>query len=98
MGRWWDDGEEIDVVGLDPRSDTLLLGEYRWTSSPVGPWLLADFEALEPSVRWRGDDRTVVSVLFSRAGFTDELRATADDRAAVHLYSSSDLDEAFPSM
>ena len=83
---------------LDPASDTLLLGECKWTTSPVGPDLLADLEALEPAVRWRGSDRTVVYALFSRAGFTDALSSLADERAEVSLYTPRDLDEAFRSL
>ncbi len=95
VGRWWYEGEEVDVVGLDPASETLLLGECKWTISPVGPDLLADLKELAPAVRWRGDDRTVVYALFSRAGFTDELATLADERADVFLYTPRDLEEAF---
>ena len=67
------------------------------TPSPVGPDLLADLEALEPAVRWRGSDRTVAYALFSRAGFTDTLSDLADERDDVSLYTPRDLDEAFRS-
>ena len=97
VGRWWHEADEIDVVGLDPASETLLLGECNWTTSPVGPDLLADLEALEPAVRWRGSDRRVVYALFSRAGFADELITLANERADVFLYTPQDLDEAFRS-
>ncbi len=91
VGRWWYDGEEIDVVGIDQHTDTLLLGECKWTLAPVGRELLDELTALESAVRWHGDDRVVSYVLFSRAGFTDELRTVADGRSDVSLYGLDEL-------
>jgi len=91
VGRWWYDGDEIDIVGLAPETETLLLGECKWTSRPVGVDLLADLESLAPAVRWHGGDRSVEYALFARSGFTAELRALADEREDVHLYTPSAL-------
>ena len=95
VGRWWYKEAEIDVVGLGPQTNTLLLGECKWTNNPVGLSLFGDLEALTEEVRWNGTDRTVQYVLFSRSGFTAELRRLADDRADLFLYSLSDLAEIF---
>jgi hypothetical protein len=97
VGRWWYKQAEIDVVGLDDQTDTLLLGECKWTASPVGVGLLADLEALTEDVRWKGTERTVQYVLFSRSGFTDELRRIADDRSDLYLYTPRELAEFFAS-
>ncbi|MWV40027.1 ATP-binding protein [Natrialba sp. INN-245] len=75
VGRWWYKEAEIDVVGLNPQTNTLLLGECKWTNTPVGTSLLTDLEELEENVRWQGDDRTVEYALFSRSGFTDEVNS-----------------------
>jgi len=91
VGRWWYGGEEIDVVGLNQHTNSLLLGECKWTSAPVGRALFDDLTALEPEVRWHGDDRDVDYALFSRAGFTDELQAVADERPDLSLYGLDDL-------
>jgi hypothetical protein len=61
----------VDVVGLNQHTDTLLLGECKWTSAPIGRAVFDNLTALESDVRWHGDDRTVNYVLFSRAGFTE---------------------------
>lgn len=95
VGRWWYGGEEIDVVGLNQHTDTLLLGECKWTSAPTGRAVFDDLTALESDVRWHGDDRTVNYVLFSRAGFTDELQAVADERPDVSLYGLDELAALF---
>ena len=95
VGRWWYGGEEIDVVGIDRDTNTLLLGECKWTTAPVGRNVFDDLTALEPDVRWQGTDRAVRYVLFSRAGFTDELRAVVADRADSSLYGIDDLTSLF---
>lgn len=91
VGRWWYKTEEIDVVGLDEESDTLLLGECKWSSNLVDVGLLASLEDLVPEVRWRGQDRTVKYALFSRQGFTDELMALCEARDDVFLFDASDV-------
>ncbi len=91
VGRWWYNGEEIDVVGINERSETIVLGECKWTSEPVGYSLLSDLEQLTPDVRWRGTDRTVQYALFSKSGFTLELEASADERPDVHLFVPADI-------
>lgn len=95
VGRWWYGGEEIDVVGVDRDTNTLLLGECKWTAAPVGREAFDDLTALEPDVRWQGTDRAVSYVLFSRAGFTDELRGVVADRSDSSLYGLDELTDLF---
>jgi AAA+ ATPase superfamily predicted ATPase len=97
VGRWWYDGDEIDVVGLDPQTETLLLGECKWTATPVENDLLAQLETLTPDVRWHTGSRTVAYALFSRAGFTDELTARTEHRSDVHLFTPQTLETLFES-
>jgi len=91
VGRWWYDGEEIDVVGVNPRTETLLLGECKWTNTPVDRGLLSDLESLASAVRWRGADRSVAYALFSRSGFTADLKTEAEDRSDLFVYTPADL-------
>ena len=95
VGRWWYDGAEIDVVGLNRETNDLLLGECKWTTSPVGRTVFDELTALEPDVRWQGADRAVGYALFSRAGFTDGLRAVATERSDVALYGLEELAALF---
>ena len=95
VGRWWYGGEEIDVVGIDQDTETLLLGECKWTADLVGRVVFNDLTALDPEDRWRGTDREVQYAVFSRAGFTDELRSVVDDRSDVSLYGIPELASLF---
>jgi len=91
VGRWWYDGDEIDVVGIDEQTETIVLGECKWTAEPVGQSLLSEIETLTPEVRWRGTDRRVQYALFSKNGFTSELDAVADERSDLHLFAPADM-------
>lgn len=95
VGRWWYGENEIDVAGINEQTETLLLGECKWTTGEVGQGLLADLEALESEVRWHGTDRSVVYALFAREGFTSELEEAADSREDLHLFSPADVVDLF---
>lgn len=73
VGRWWDGGEEIDVVALDPNADSVLFGECRWTTTPVGRSLVTALERTSETVRWHSGERTESFVRFSKSGFADGL-------------------------
>ncbi|QLC35641.1 ATP-binding protein (plasmid) [Halarchaeum sp. CBA1220] len=90
VGRWWYGEDEVDVAGVNEQTDTLLLGECKWTSDAVGRGLLRDLEALESEVRWHGTDRSVVYALFAKEGFTAQLRTIAAERDDLWLFTPAE--------
>ncbi len=95
-GAWWYDGHEIDVAA--PTTDgTLLLGECKFTSQPLGYDVLAQLEADAERVRWTspdGGDPDVEYVLFARSGFAQSVREATDERAYLTLVELSDVIDA----
>jgi Predicted ATPase (AAA+ superfamily) len=87
VGRWWYDQQEIDVVGVDPKTTTLLVGECKWTTEPVGRGLLADLESTATDVRWKNGERTVEYALFSRQGFQTALHEQAEQRDDASIFA-----------
>ncbi len=101
VGSWWgpttrtgrDAGrftEEIDIVGIG-RSRGTVIGECKWTSSPLDVSILAALDDYKvPALRQDGV-RLVArpeTVLFCRSGFTDGLRDAAErdpDLALIDL-------------
>lgn len=73
VGRWWYKEHEVDVVGLAPAEDRLLLGECKWTAEPVGHELVERLREKATHVRWGPSDRTEQFALFSKSGFVDGL-------------------------
>jgi len=79
VGRWWYGEDEIDIVGLAPDDDRILLAECKWTSEPVGHELVERLETKADRVRWGPDKREERFALFSKAGFVDGLESNLDD-------------------
>ena len=76
VGAWWDGKEEIDVVAVNFREGRVLLGECKWSTRPIGMGVLQALRAKAgrlPLERWQD----VTYALFSRSGFTDEVRQRA---------------------
>jgi hypothetical protein len=91
VGRWWYGEDEVDVVGLDEETETLLLGECKWTATPVSSEVLSSLESLEPAVRWRGENRSVVYALFAKHGFDPDVEEAAAARDDLLLFTPGDL-------
>ncbi|WP_256300654.1 ATP-binding protein [Haloarchaeobius salinus] len=91
VGQWWYKEHELDVLGLSDAG--LVAGECKFTESPVGEGVLADLERTTTEVRWSEEpaDATTRYALFSRSGFTDDLRATARERTDVSLFELEDV-------
>jgi len=90
VGRWWYGEEEIDIVGLAPNDDRVLLAECKWTTDPVGEDLVESLRAKAEHVRWGPADRDERFALFSKSGFVDGLRAQLDE--SWSLFSVADID------
>jgi AAA+ ATPase superfamily predicted ATPase len=91
VGRWWYREEEIDIVGLAPNDDRVLLAECKWTTDPVGEDLVESLRAKAENVRWGSSDRDERFALFSKNGFVDGLEAQLDD--SWSLFSVVDIDD-----
>ena len=85
LGRWWDSRKEIDIAATDPDGSNLILGECKFWQEPVGSNILYALEQKAATVEWRKDRRHTWLILFSAAGFTDELKEIAKSRSDLIL-------------
>ena len=90
VGRWWYGEDEIDIVGLAPADDRVLLAECKWTNEPVGPALVSQLRDKADRVRWGPDTRNEEFALFSKSGFVSGLADDLDDNWT--LYGLRDLE------
>jgi AAA+ ATPase superfamily predicted ATPase len=73
VGSAWNSSVQIDVAGMNTMEKTLILGECKWTTSPVDPDVLVKLveektQKIVPSEgKWR-----VFYLGFSRSGWTEE--------------------------
>ncbi|WP_255171207.1 ATP-binding protein [Natrononativus amylolyticus] len=91
VGQWWFKEHELDVLGLT--NEGLVAGECKFTSTPVSEGVLAALERTVGHVRWGNapEDSTTQYVLFSKSGFTDDLKRRANERDDVSLYGIPDI-------
>jgi len=90
VGRWWYGEDEIDILGLAPNDDRMLLAECKWTSAPVGESLVEDLRGKAENVRWGPADRTERFALFSKSGFVDGLEESLSEQWS--LFDLSEVD------
>nr|WP_245726747.1 DUF234 domain-containing protein [Natronorubrum sediminis] len=86
VGQWWFKQHELDVLGLS--EDGLVAGECKFTSRPVSEGVLSDLERTADEVRWSNEPANAdpLYTLFSRSGYTDDLKQTAQTRNDVRLF------------
>lgn len=91
VGGWWFKEHELDVLGLTDAG--LVAGECMFTSSPMSEGVLSDLERTTQKVQWAQEpaDGDTQFVLFSRSGFTTDLKQQAQSRADVTLCPISDI-------
>jgi len=90
VGRWWYGEDEIDIVGLSPSDDRLLMAECKWTTDPVGMDLVENLQSKAANLRWGPENRDERFALFSQTGFTDGLEDELNDNWS--LFGLSEID------
>ncbi|SNR75890.1 protein of unknown function [Halorubrum ezzemoulense] len=91
--QWWYKHREIDVVAPTDES-TLIAGEAKFTTTPLGYDVLADLEDDVSHIDWTppgGGEPTYEFVLFSRSGFKRSVEEAADERDDLRLFDLSDI-------
>ncbi|WP_457641368.1 ATP-binding protein [Persephonella sp.] len=84
IGRWWDKDKEIDIVALG--ENEILFGECKYWENPVGLNVLNDLIQKSKSVN-RNKNKQEYFAIFSKAGFTKELKDLATRKSNILLFS-----------
>lgn len=86
VGRWWGAHDvEIDICGYESMGENMLFGECKYSSQPKGVEVLYDLRQKAKYVPWKAQTRREHFILFSRSGFTDDLRRVAENEPDVIL-------------
>ena len=87
IGGWWDRDTEIDVLAISRSEKTVLVGECKWSTNPIGTNILEDLKQKAQVLLQSGEPaQTVQYALFARSGFTPDLKKQARAEG-VHLYT-----------
>ncbi len=95
IGRWWYKEDEIDIVALNEKGNRIYLSECKWSKNKVGVDLFYDLKQKSEKVRWENDQRHEEFFLFSRSGFTEELKQHASTSGELDLYSLKEMKKEF---
>ncbi len=77
MGRYWDKDVEIDLSGHSKEDNVALFGEVKWTNKAMSIGIYEQLKQKAQQVPWTGKTRQEFYILFSRRGFSEELKARA---------------------
>ena len=90
LGRWWEKGNEIDIVATDHDRRNCLVGECKFRNDKVG---LKVFRSLQAKSIYLpvAEDAVFHYWLFSRSGFEDALVELAERDPYLHLVSMDEL-------
>ncbi len=84
VGSHWSPKAQIDVVAINWRLKTILLGEAKWTSDPVRRSIVRGLvEKADLVVPDDGQGWQVHYAFFSRSGFTEAAVAEAQNHQAI---------------
>jgi AAA+ ATPase superfamily predicted ATPase len=83
VGRWWSKDAEIDVVAINEDDNSILFGEAKWSTKKIGVDVLSDLKIKAPFVEWGKKNRKEFYALFSRKGFTEELKNIANKEKLI---------------
>ncbi|MBP7563638.1 MAG: ATP-binding protein [Candidatus Cloacimonetes bacterium] len=89
-GRWWDKNTEIDVIGVS-NNDEILFGECKWSENQAGLSVLKDLQAKTKEVQWGSKQRKEYFILFSKAGFTEDLIQLQKEQSNLFLLSAEEF-------
>lgn len=89
IGRWWNKTDEIDIMAVDQKRGSFLLGECKYKNSPLD---LSDLRELQRKFTPGRENSRVWHWLFSRSGFTDRVREAASAQN-VRLVTVEELAE-----
>jgi len=79
IGPWWDRETEIDLAAVSEENRLLLVGECKWSASPVGVNILEDLKRKAALAAAGQLEVPLHYFLFSKVGFTAELKRIAGE-------------------
>jgi AAA+ ATPase superfamily predicted ATPase len=90
VGRWWYKDKEIDMVSLNEEENKILFGEIKWSNKPVGTNIYRELKEKAKVVEWGKRRRQEYFCLFSKSGFTPEMKKVAR-KEGIFLFQGNKL-------
>ncbi len=88
VGKWWDNSNEIDIVGVNEDTKDILIGECKYLNTKVDTDIFYKLVEKGKLIDWNKGARKEQYILFSKSGFSNELVEISKNRKDVILISS----------
>lgn len=88
VGRYWENNIEIDIAAMDISETNLVLGECKYRTQQVDIDVLKDLESKVQKSKINKTKYNISYILFSRSGFTTQLRNLSKTRGDLILVDS----------
>lgn len=79
IGRWWNKEEEIDIIGVNKKTQEIIFGECKWSDNLVDKSVFYDLKRKSVEVKWNNEQRKEYFIIFSKSGFTKGMIALAKE-------------------
>lgn len=86
IGHYWDKNIEIDVVALSEEENTILFGECKYWTNSIDVDVFYQLQEKASKVKWSNKERKELFILFSVNGYSDKLKALANQRDNLYLF------------
>ncbi len=91
VGRWWNNDNEIDIVGLNSDTKQIIFCECKWSNKDIGTNILNDLIQKSKTVQWHNYVRKEYFALFSKVGYTKDLIREATTMGNIYLFKQDQL-------
>ncbi len=83
IGSWWDrSGNEVDIVAYNNKSKKILVGEIKWTTSPLDIEIIEELIRKSRLIKFSGEYKLL---FVSKSGFTEKAIKRMQEINAIHL-------------
>ncbi|TRZ77628.1 ATP-binding protein [bacterium] len=86
VGRWWERNNEIDIVGMNNESKEIIFGEVKWSNKKVGTNIFKSLKEKTDLVKWNNEKRKEKFILFSKSGFTNDMKKLAKKEGVILVH------------
>ncbi len=94
VGRWWDKGEEFDIIALNENKREILFCECKWSSNVDAEKLVKKMVFKSEYVKWHTEDRKESYSIFARSF---KKRISKLGNFPVYCYDFQDIEKALVS-
>jgi len=73
------------LVGINNETKEIIFGECKWSNKKVGTNIMTQLKEKAQKVQWNSEKRKEYFILFSKSGFTPNMKKMAKEKGNIIL-------------